>query len=640
MLALLSIALLAVQPAAAANVAQRSASPPALSLLETRMSSHAQLSKIFNEATSNQSAPPLPCATCSDDKMTEGQKLIAADMEAEEDFVRKCQTVVTVSDDKFLPVKPLDRFCQTTDAAMECRLKVGERLKETHARDGDMGKFCLAVYGWFQTKYGSKCPEQCRKLQCKSTCMWLDTQKKLDEDNKDIKAGMDGAKESLKKVKEAGKTVEGKKEEQKKQEFAIKMIDTNIGRAVEDQKEKKEFADTTAKRSKKFDKQVDDLGKKIDVAEASMIKQEDANQKLKFAIDKAKGKLENIERNAVRDMERAKEDRDEEKSLQAESNRLTKEIADLKNEEDGLVQTLKDDKKEKAEQTEVWKKRVTKLQKAMNSLAEYAKDSEKPVTDKYQMPQKFEAEYKRRLDAVEYKSSSEVADFKELMTNQYNRAKDEENVLNEIDNKVTDTEQEISEVKAEKARLTAKKEKADKSAKSAKDKAEALEKRGTDAMNEAKTIKEEQVVKPTAELNKGKDKYAELKAGKLKDEKTLSFADDAAKQENKKLEVAQNDLQSAEQHHEDLKLKKKEAEGKLDDIKRETKEAEEQLKALKTGLATEEKGLTKRIKVYKAAMKDLNKHKPEIVRQHGCAILSNCEKGADALDGGWKNSYP
>lgn len=572
--------------------------------------------------------------------MTEGQKLVAADMEAEEDFRRKCQTVVTVSDDKFLPVKPLDRFCQTTDAAMECRLKVGERLKETHARDGDMGKFCLAVYGWFQTKYGSKCPEQCRKLQCKSTCMWLDTKKKLDEDNKDLKAGMEEAKESLKKVKEAEKTVEGKKEEQKKQEFAIKMLNTNIERAAQDQKEKKDFVDTTSKRSKKFDKQVDDTQKKIDVAEASMINQEDANQKLKFAIDKAKGKLENIERNAVRDMERAKEDRDEEKSLNAEAGRLSKEIDDLKNEEDGLTQTLNDDKRERAAQKENWNKRVTKLQTAMNSLAEYAKDSEKPVTNKYEMPQKFEAEYKRRLDAVEYKSSTEVGDFKELMTNQYNRAKDEENVLNEIDNKVTDTEQEISEVKAENARLTAKKVKADKSAKSAKDKADALEKRGQDGMTTANTIKEEQVVKPTAELNKGKDKYAALKAGKLKDEKTLTFVDDAAKQESAKLKVAQNDLLSAEQHHEDLKAQKKEAEGKLKDIEREKKEAEEALKAMKMGVAKDEKSLTGRIKVYKAAMKDLNKHKPEIVRQHGCAILSNCEKGADALDGGWKNSYP
>jgi len=86
------------------------------------------------------------------ENLTQAQEFVKADKEAQEDFVRRCEVVVTVSDDKFLPVKPLDRFCQTTDAAMECRLKVGQRLKDTHARDGDMGRFCGAGYDWVQGK--------------------------------------------------------------------------------------------------------------------------------------------------------------------------------------------------------------------------------------------------------------------------------------------------------------------------------------------------------------------------------------------------------------------------------------------------------------------------------------------------------
>merc|ERR1719409_2038828 len=144
-----------------------------------------QLRSLYARDYEQQPAAPAPASALSS-----GQQMLQADQDATRDFVRRCTVVVTVSDDKFLPVEPLDRFCQTTDAAMECRLKVGERLKRTHARQGDMGRFCAAVYDWFQEKYGNKCPNQCRKLQCRSTCMWLDAKRNLNTENEQIKANM------------------------------------------------------------------------------------------------------------------------------------------------------------------------------------------------------------------------------------------------------------------------------------------------------------------------------------------------------------------------------------------------------------------------------------------------------------------
>merc|ERR1719359_87875 len=117
------------------------------------------------------------------------------------------------------------------------------------------------------------------------------------------------------------------------------------------------------------------------------------------------------------------------------------------------------------------------------------------------------------------------------MTNQYNRAKDQENILNKMKDKATDTQQEIDETKAEIARLSEKKTKAEHSANAAKTKASALEASGNNAMDQAKTIMKDQVTAPTVVLNKAKDKYAGEKASKEKDEKTLTFAQEASDNE-------------------------------------------------------------------------------------------------------------
>merc|ERR1711972_810584 len=94
-----------------------------------------------------------------------------------------------------------------------------------------MGRFCMAVYDWFQSKYGMKCPNQCRKLQCKSSCLWLEAKKDSNEEGRQIKEEMVKAEQELKYIKELGKKIKAKKSEEAKINFTISMIKVKIGRA-------------------------------------------------------------------------------------------------------------------------------------------------------------------------------------------------------------------------------------------------------------------------------------------------------------------------------------------------------------------------------------------------------------------------
>jgi len=311
--------------------------------------------------------------------LTQAQEFLKADLEAGDDFVRRCQVVVTVSDHKFLPIQPLERFCGTTDAVVECRLAVGQRLKATHARDGDMGEFCSAAYDWFQVKYGMKCPSQCRKLQCKSTCMWLEAKKKLNKDDFQIKDDMSAAEDSLKRVKGMGQAIHEKLTIEKKMNFSIKMLNVKLERAkttlAGNTKDQAAHKNKTAKVIDAYKK----LENAIDLTKQSLIKQADIIMKQKFAIDKAKLKHEGMTRSFQRDTDRAKEDREEQKSLQAESDKLNASITELNTQKASLTKSVAADTKAANAQAEAYKKKVDAMMKAAKELDAFKVGSDSPT---------------------------------------------------------------------------------------------------------------------------------------------------------------------------------------------------------------------------------------------------------------------
>lgn len=533
--------------------------------------------------------------------------------------------VVTVSDHKFLPIQPLDRFCRTTDAVVECRLKVGQRLKETHARDGDMGKFCSAVYDWFQVKYGMKCPSQCRKLQCKSTCMWLGAKKKLNKDDTLIKDDMLAAEDSLKRIKGMGQEIHEQLAIEKKMNFSIKMLNVKLDRAkntlVGITKDQEAHKNKTDKVTAAYTK----LENTIELTKQSLIKQADTIMKQKFAIDKAKLKLESMTRSIQRDTDRAKEDREEQKSLQAESDKLKGSIAELNLQKAGLAETVESDLKAGDAQGQAYQKRVDAMMKAAKELDVFKvnetgfvqeDDGPVPVHHDAVYGSKYEKEYGKYMSG-HYKNDPSVPIIKELLDNQHKRVRAAEKILYAIQKKVREAEAEIKEIDADIKRLEAQKKEADDAATTAETKAKALEKKATDGNATATLFQANSVTKPEDVMQKAEDKEKKTHASKAKAERTLKHMGELLKEQQAKLAGANAAVSSAN-------LAKKSVEDQItkstDDLTTHQKKVSDSQKAekdAKAQLGLSEKALVERIKVYKAAVKDLDKHKPEIVRQHG-----------------------
>jgi len=563
---------------------------------------------------------------CGDAPLTQAQEFVAADILAQEDFVRRCEVVVTVSDSKFLPINPLDKFCRTTDAVMECRMKVGQRLKETHARAGDMGKFCSAVYDWFQGKYGMKCPSQCKKLQCKSTCMWLDAKRGLNKEDMQIKDEMFAAENALKSIKAMGQKIHEKLQAEKKGNFSIKMLNVKLGRAKEGLAEAKTGQNSSSTKMNKVNAAYTKLENTIEATKVNMMQQDDALMKQKFAIDKAKLKYESMTRSIQRHTDRAKEDREEEKSLQTDSGKLGESIAELSKQGASLNATKTKDLLAATAKAAELKGKVEKMMKATKELDAFKVESfvqdDAPngtqiiITPLTKEPLKSWNQVYKEYMTGNYKNDPAVPIIKELVENQQKRAKVTATELEMIQKKIRDTSDALKEIDADIARLKKQKKEADDAADAAKKKATDLETKVKDGEGAAVKFKADSITKPEGLYKTAEEKRKKTEANKLKAERTLKHMMELVKEQKAKLDAANAAVSNAEMAFTAVENDIAKAVQDLKNSQNDTAYRQKKEKDAKVKLAAEEKALVARIKVYKAAAKDLDKHKPEIVKQH------------------------
>lgn len=100
---------------------------------------------------------------------------------ARQNFVMKCTVAMSTRGPKLLPWQQVDHVCSMTDLVFECKTDLTDRFKRNNRDGGTMFDVCSAAYTWFEEKYGTYCPFQCEKLQCRPTCAWLKEKKRLDK---------------------------------------------------------------------------------------------------------------------------------------------------------------------------------------------------------------------------------------------------------------------------------------------------------------------------------------------------------------------------------------------------------------------------------------------------------------------------
>jgi len=406
--------------------------------------------------------------------------------------------------------------------------------------------------------------------------------------------------------------------QRKKLKFALKMLNVKLGRAKKSLAENKADQNATSIKVKKVNTAYTKLENTIEATKQSLIKQADAIMKAKFAIDKAKLKHENMMRSIQRDTDRGKEDREEQKSLQGEADKLNVSIVELSQQKASLTKTVAADTKAASAQAQAMKTKVDAMLKAAKELDAFKVVSVLVQEGAAPSPAKpsYEAEYGKYMHG-NYKNDPSVPIIKELVENQHKRVKAAEKLLFALQKKIRDTEDEIKEVEHDKTRLEKEKKKADDASATADKKADDLEKKASTSSASATKFLNSSITMLEVELQKQKDKETKTHASKAKAERTLKHMGQLVQEQQAKLNSENGAVTSSEDAQKSVEDQITESTGALTNMQKQVSDSQAEEKAAKEKLATEEKGLVARIKVYKVAAKDLDKHKPEIVRQHG-----------------------
>jgi hypothetical protein len=352
--------------------------------------------------------------------------------EARDDFKRKCEVVTTVSDKQYLPVEPLKRFCETTDNPMECRLQVSMRLKDTYARDGDMGEFCVAVWEWFQSKYGEHCPTQCRKLQCRATCLWLEEKEEANEAKVKISEELKVAAKKMESIKELQEEINSKKAEEEKAKFTVSMAVTRKDRATKAVAEREADLKAGEAKLKKTDELVLDIKANITVIKDTSIKLEGEVTKQTFDLDKDKLKFEDMGRTAKRLMDKASEQVKLGKSFQEDIDRIAKQVNTLTKEHERVSKIIGEDNKKLSDLQKDMDDKIDKVETAWEMLKQFMEaDMKEPSGSSWD-------EIAQKWIHGNYVEDDRVPETKELVENQYKRAKDAEAAYNEMKQRIKD----------------------------------------------------------------------------------------------------------------------------------------------------------------------------------------------------------
>jgi len=517
------------------------------------------------------------------------------DEEARDAFVKKCTVTVSVRDKRHLPVDAVESFCQETNAVVECRNNFVGRLKDTHG-DGTVAlqSYCLAVYNWFQKKYGMFCPDQCNKLQCKSTCAWLKADQQLKDTNHELSSADTKSESNRVALKEQSTKVK------EMTENCVQFNRTADQAAVEVERAQSQKVDAQTAVTEEQGKMTAAKEKTVNIADALKNVQSDLANKSDTLLElKRTTEMAEVNYTAMTK---------ELDSIKEKVDKRTEKISNLKAEADaGDVDKVKLEEATAKEQTkadeagsataaqrDVVQTKTDDLQRAKDKLeaSSAAGDPADAIANYESLVKKQDEEFKAESIKLE-----ELEHAQKTLENAVGYAKQEiatyESNVEKLRLKIQDIQAEVDSIDAER---TTKQAAADTF------KANSLEHRKTVAANLEQAI---------ADTKKQEDKA----------NKTLTFTTESEKEQAEYLAGAQKEFDaSSDKFHE-----KSEALGLAESVKKtKNEELVENLvleKKMTEAYQAEFGDLEDSMGEYKTAIEAHRKAMPEIVKQHGLGLL-------------------
>lgn len=532
---------------------------------------------------------PAPAPATSSSAME-----VDPDKAAEDVFIRKCAVAMTVKSSDMLPTDALRKFCESTDAIMECRLQLEKPLQEVHRQGGDMQLFCHSAYDWFQQKYGMYCPSQCEKNQCKSTCEWLKQQKALKAAGEKLQERGEADSGSQRKLEELEAELVDARQDAEMRNRSVAQGEVNVGRANATLQEDLQSVTWQQNRSSQVDDLVRSLEAKKEDLAVNITSRGETLDELNMRIDKADLGTHMLEDDKRRMQGKAGEAAAKLNEMQhqlAKAEEEARVMEEMTNEEEDQVEQLE---QEVANATAIVSEKQANFESAESQLTASAND---PMA-KNSLEDLVRQQKKRFQDASEMFRRLDRELANKNIALEHSR-QDLETLRGEVATSRNATNVETDLVESLEEQLAAKSEEV------------------RTSMNASDIMK--------AEASEQNRDLLDLKSEAERADRTLELQLRYQQEEHEKLEAGHG---KAQQSRDALNLEQAELNQKLEALATAATKLGNSLQLVdneKRRWEADNAGLVHDQDEHKAKERDLEHRKPEIVRMHGLGLIQILE---------------
>jgi len=516
------------------------------------------------------------------------------DAAAENVFIRKCTVAMTVKSADMLPSDALRKFCESTDAIMECRLQLEKPLQQLHRQGGDMQVFCHSAYDWFQQKYGMYCPSQCEKTQCKSTCEWLKQRKVLKAAGEKLQDRSDADSGSQKKLQELEAELVDARQDAEMRNRSVAQGEVNVERANATLQEDLRSVTWQQNRSSQVDDLVRSLEEKKEDFAVNITARGETLDELNMRIDKADLGTHMLEDDKRQIQGKAGEAAAKLNELQHQLSQAEEEarvMEEMTNEEENRVEQLE---QEVANATAIVSEKRANFDSAESQLAAsandpMAKDSLEDLVRQQKKRFQDASEMFRRLDRELASKNIALEHSRQDLETHRGEVATARNATNVQTDLVESLEEQLA-AKSEEVRAS---------------------------MNASDTMK--------AEASEQNRDLLDLKSEAERADRTLELQLRYQQEEHEKLQTAHD---KAQQSRAALNLQQAELNQKLEALATAATKLGNSLQLVddeKRRWDADNAGLVRDQEEHKANERDLEHRMPEIVRMHGLGLIQLLE---------------
>merc|ERR1719420_388136 len=232
--------------------------------------------------------------------------------EAEEDvladprevFVPKCQAMVMVRFEDYLPVGAITKVCQDAGNHQGCHAWGDEltTLFRAGAQPDEYATWCGKFYDWFHERFASRCTHQCEKLACKPICLYHEQAAAIEQSEAELYVQDQAVFASQQRVAELDRDLDSAEAAEKQAAAAAVRVSDVLATAQKRRDEARRTYDKAAAR-------VADAESKVETSEAAVKAARDieaaadqTNIEMQHAVDRAK----NQRQIAIRGVQRMK----------------------------------------------------------------------------------------------------------------------------------------------------------------------------------------------------------------------------------------------------------------------------------------------------------------------------------------------